>query len=508
MDKIKSLPLKKIFIVAVPVLVLIIAAIIVIPLLSGSGSSIMKNSIVILGDWNETIISGNNNVKFTIDGYFDSAQSSLDGSKAAVLTDMSYYEGGALWFVTTSKATLIADGVVYYRLSDSGSTVAYLTDYDHWEDVAALYLYDAAKGSSTKIADDAWYNARSVKGLSISPDGKTVTYISDYDSRNQEYTSYIKTGNKAAEKIDDNTYCVAVSNGGTTMYYVKESSRGVESLYVKSGRNENRLISKISPDTTLWLNKDYTQVIFNQDGRTDISKNGGGKERLYKDAIRDILLPQGTQRIFFSAGQSLSVSVIGIRSLTPFVGVTSDGMIYFDNKYESNRISSSSDYQYGAIISSNGRKLLFLTNNGHLASIDPTKTGADRSEIGRNVVMFVASSDASTIYFVNEDDELYYVRGNGDPSKVADDVNGRLVMQWNSTRAFFTVDDTSSGGELYFSNNGRGRTKVSGGDDVFMFFSTPTSVFYVLDGQKIFRSNGDEKFTRFAEYVSIHWIVR
>ena len=410
--------------------------------------------------------------------------------------------------MTTSKATLIADDVVEYRLSDSGSAVAYLTDYDIRNNVAVLYLYDAAKGTSTKITEDALCIGGNIQLVSISPDGKTVTYISDYDSRNNEYTGYLKVGDKAAEKIGDNMFAIAVSNGGTTMYYVKESGRGIESLHVKSGRNENKLISQISTDTMLWVNKDYTQLIFNQDGRTDISKNGGERERLYRNAIRNILLPQGTQRRSNATGGRLSVSVIGIRSLTPLLAITSDGIVYIDNNYESNRISSSSDNQNFSVISSDGRKLLFMTNNGHLASIDPTKPGADRSEIGRNVAHFVASRDASTVYYVNEDDELYYVRGNGDPSKVADDVDGQLTMQWNSTRAFFIVGDTRSGGELYFSNNGRARAKVSGGDDVIMVLTTPTSVFYLLDGQEIFRSNGDEKFTRFAEDASIHWVLR
>jgi len=506
MDKIKSLPIKKILIVAVPVLVLVIAAIIVIPMLSGSGSSTIKDSIILLSDGVEIIVSGNNNAKFTIDGEFAYAQSSLDGSKAAVMTDLRGNEDGALWFVTTSKATKIADDVITYRISDSGGVVAYMTDYDSRNSRAVLYLYDAAKGSSTKIADDVMYDGGVMIGVCISPDGKTVTYIGDYDSHNNEYTSYIKTGNRAAEKIDDNVYCVAVSNGGTTMYYVKVSGRGVESLYVKSGRNENRLISEIS-STTLWLNKDYTQVVFNHDGRANISKNGGERERLYSKVIRDIVLPRGTQKRYISVGLHIELYVIGIRSLTPLVGITNDGIVYIDNKYESNRISSSSDNPYRSVISANGRKLLFLTNNGHLASIDPTKPGADRREVGRNVNRFVVSRDASTIYYANEDDELFYVRGNGDPSKVADDVNGQLVMQWNSTRAFFIVDDMGSGGELYFSNNGRAKTKVSGGDDVKGIITTPTSVFYRRDGmgRETFRSSGNEKFTKFAEDLDIRW---
>jgi len=504
LEKIKALPLKKILIIGVPVLVLIIAAIILIPVLTGPGSTVYKDSISFFTNMNEVVISGNNNAKFTIDGDLNNAQRSLDGSKAVVLTDMRGSDGGALWFVTTSKVTKIADDVLAFRISDTGNAVLYLTDYDSRSDVATLYHYDTSRQNSVRITEEAMYNGESLKGICISPDGKTVAYISKYDSRDDEYKGYIKVGNRAAEEIGKNQYALVVSNNGATVYYVREADDYSASLHVKSGRNDNRLITEIPSFTTMWVNKDYTQVIFNHDDRANMSKNGGERERIYSDSFRSILLPQGTQQKYTFGGR-ISVVVVGVRSLTPLVAITNNGLVHLNNKNESNRISSSSDHPYSSIISADGRTLLFLTNSGHLASIDPSRAGADRNEVGRNVSDFVASSDVKTIYFVNEDEELFYVRGNAAPSKVSDDVNGQLAMQWNSTRAFFIVDSGSRGGELYYSNNGRARTRVPGGNDVMGLRTSVACVFYVDDSDDIYRSNGNEKFTRFAEDVDVSW---
>jgi len=505
MDKIKQLPLKKILIIAVPALVLIIAAIIVLPMILGGGSSVVKNSIVFMGDGDEIIVSGNNNPKFTISGEYESAQWSMDGKKAVLLADFNSSNGGTLWYVTTSKSVRISEDVMAYRLSDTGSGVVYLIDYDSKNDIATLMLYNTSNGNSTKITDEAMVSGRGdMTGICISPDGKTVTYISDYDSRDREFTGYMKVGNRAAEKIGKNMYAVAISDNAKHLYYVKTADTGGDSLHVKSGRNENRLISEMSWSVTIWLNKDYSQTAFNHDDRAFFSKAGADRERLYNQPVNRFLTPQGTPTTTNRAG-SVNTVVLGVKSLTPSVVITSDGLVHINNKLESNRISQSSDYPYYSVISANGKKLLFRTNNGHLASIDPTKVGADRNEVGRNVYQFVASNDCNTIYFVNEDDDLYYVRGNATPSKVAEDVDGQLAMQWNSTRAFFIVDYGRRGGELFFSNSGRSKTKVAGADEVMGVLASSTSVFFVNYDDEILRSNGNERFTRFAEDIDDFW---
>ena len=504
LDSIKALPLKKILMIAIPVVVVIIAAIIVIPLLVGPSSNTVSDSLIFFSDRDQVIVSGNNNNSFTLDGAYRSVQRSIDGSKAAVLTDYQSDSGGTLWFVTTRNSVKIADDVLAFVLADSGNGVAFLTDHDTRNDVATLYLHNTSNGRSTLITQEAMYFGHGeIEGIAISPNGRTVTFISDFDERDNEFFGYIKDGNRAPERLGRNEFAIAVSNGGRHLYYVRVTEDGDMSLHVRSGRNEQRLIGDMGWGIRLMLNRDYSQVIFNHDGRANISRNGGERERIGNQAIRSILVPQGTQ-VRSVPGNAVSTTVYGLRSLTPSVVVTEDGLVHVNNRMETNRVSSSSDYPFSAVISNNGRTLLFINNNNHLSTIDPTRPGAERREVGRNVRSFVACSDARTVYFVNEDQELFHVRGTGNPSKVSDDVASfSLEMQWGSRRAFFIVDHGSRGGELFASNNGGRRSRVAGGDDVVGIMVTATSVFYANNDDEVFRSNGNERFTRFEEDVGI-----
>jgi len=497
----KAMPLKKLLIIAIPVIVIIVAAIIFIPMLGGSSVDIRKDNISLFFDGDLIIISGNNNAKFTIDGSYESVQRSIDGSKAAILTDYRSSTGGTLWFVTTSGAQQVADDVMSYLLSDTGKGLVYMTDYDNKNYTAELYLYDTSSKKSTRITDEAFTYGYDMIGVCISPNGKSVSYVTDYDTRDEEFTGYLQVDGKTPEKLGTNTYALAVSDGGRHLYYLKGSSDGRSaSLHVRSGRNENRLIPDVTSEPSLRLNKAYSQLIYNMDGRSYISQNGADRIRIGGTAIRGVILPRGAQ----VGGNSDIVTVYGIRSFANNVIRNEDGLAYMDSSYETNRISSTSDNASRAVVSDNGKTLLYVNNNGHLSAIDPTRQNAERREIGRDVLSFTATNDAKTIYFINDDNELYCAKGNGVPAKISDDVyTGYLVMPQGTSRVFFLVDYSSrrNSGELQFSNNGGKKTPIIGGDDVIRVWAPGMNAFYTTVDNDVFRSSGNEKFTLFAEDI-------
>jgi len=498
----KAMPLKKILLIAIPVIVVIIAAIIFIPMLSGSSVAMETDSIAVFVDNDQLFISGNTNNRFAIDGKFESIQRNMDGGKAAILTDYDSRNGGTLWFVTTSNSYHIADDVLEYILSDTGNGIAYLTDYDSRNDVATLYLVETSSRKSTLITEEAMYDG-SMQGICISPNGKSIAYISDYDERDNEFTGYMKIDGKGAEKIGSNLFAVALADGGRYLYYVKLADNGT-SLHVRSGRSDNRLVSDYRglSSLSLKLNRDYSQVIFNDGDRSYIAQSGGEKVRIGGTPIRWFLLPTWAQQ----GGNHRYVNVYGLRNFANNVIRNDDGLAYLNSAFETNRISSTADNSYSAIISNDGKTLLFLNNNGHLSAIDPTKAGAERREIARDVETFLASSNGKTIYYINDEDELYCVKGNGNPVKVSDDVYAySLQMPINSNRAFFLVDYRRGSGELCFSNNGSKRTKVAGGDDVVGVMALPKAVYYLTIDEDIFRSNGNERFSLFVEEVNSYY---
>ena len=518
----KKLPNKKVLAIAASVVVLIIAAIIFIPMLGNSSGSTVKDSIAFFEDRGEVIISGNNNPKFTIDGNIESQRTSTDGSKAVIMTEYSYRNGGTLWFATTSASALIADSVYAYVLADSGNGVAYFTDYDERNSMATLYLYDTSSKKATLITQDAYCDGGTMPGVAISPDGKSVCYISDYDERKSEYTGYLKIDGKAAEKLGDEMFAVAISDGGKYIYYCKVDTKTESaSLHVISGRNENRLMSDVY-GISIMLNKDYSEAMFDLDSRTFISRRGNERERISGPVIQHILLPRGSQVGYFYGSSpytginvSISGAVYGISSFSNFIAITDDGLVYYDKSLEMNKISNSDYYASEAQISSDGKTLYFINNSDRLSSVNPTLIGADRHEIDRNVVTFVASGDGKSVYYVNSDNELYYASSSGAPIKISDDVyylsmygrtvsTGFLAMSYSGNRVFFLVDYRESrGGELYYSNNGGRKTKIAGADEVMLVMSTPANIFYVSRDSELFRSNGNERFIKFQDEIDI-----
>ena len=499
-------PLMKILMFAVPAVIVVVAAIVIISLLGGSGSAMRKNHIAFFSDSGETIVSGNNNAKFTLDGGLESFQISLDGSKAVALTDYDFRTGGTLWFVTASGGTHIADDVFAYQLADSGNGVAYFTDHDARNELAALYLYDTSNNRATLLTDAAYYDGYGyMPGVAISPNGKSVGYIADYDARNFEFAGYIRIDGKAAEKLGDEMFAVAISDGGRHLYFCKLDVRTREaSLHVRSGRNENRLVPDVG-NVTIMLNRDYSEIIYSVhdgDHRTFISRNGSERERISGAAISSILVPRGAQ-VRTHYNDFSNITVYGMSSLSNFTAITDEGIAYYNNRLEANRIAASSDYSSGAEISGNGKTLYYINNSMRLSSIDPTVPGAERREIDRDVVSFTSAGDGRSVYYVNDENELLYVSGSGAPVRIADDVaHSGLSISHSGNRLFFLVEYRSGrGGELFFSNNGGRRTKVSGADDVLSVWSTPTNIFFVTRDSELFRSNGNDNFSMFHEDI-------
>jgi len=502
--KIKDLPLKKILTIAVPLVIIIVALIIAIPLVINPSNSAVKDNITFFRGDGVVVVSGNNNPKFSIRGDFESTQTSIDGSKAVILTDAWGNSGGTLWFVTTSDSVKIADDVLEFQLSDSGSGVIYFTDYNSRNDTASLYLYDTSSKKTSLITEETMYQGYyDQSSACISPNGKTVGYVSNYDSRNDEFTGYLSVDGKAPEKLGINTVAIAVSDGGKYLYYAKLDDDGYGgSLHVRSGHNDIKLMPDFSGFIHLSLSRDYSQIVFSYQDKSFLSRNGGERERIGGAAIDGFLTPRGMRGRYMKSFSS-GITVYRINSFVNQVAFSDEGLAYIDNSLEASRISNSSDNYYSAEISNNGKTLLYINNSGRLSAIDPTVPYAERRELARNVQGFIATNDASSIYYVNEDDELWYIKGNGQPVKISDDVSyRRIALQYNGNKVFFLADYGSRrGGELFYSDNGDRRVRVPGADEVMELWSTPTNIFFKTYDDEIFRSNGNEMFYLFAEGV-------
>ena len=497
--------LKKLAVIAIAAVVLIIAAVNVIPALGGYRYATTKDWIEIRAGYEEVIISGNNNPKFRIAGEPYGYELSMDCSKAVVMVDYDDAEGGALWFVTTSGSQLIAKDVIGYLLADSGNGVAFLTDYDEDDGTATLYLYDTSRKNMTQITDRASSLDRGgVFGLAISPDGKSIGYATDYDDESYEFTGNIAI-NGSRQKLGDNMLAVAISDGGKYIYYAKyDTGDGDISLHVRSAQNDNRLVSDAdSIIGSIKLNKDYSQIIYSiHDGdyRSYISSGGGEREKISGSMIWNIILPRDAQTREY--GHTAKVSVFGMSDFSGFVGVTSDGLSYYNGKLEPDKIANSDNYIEMASVSNDGKTLHYRNSSSRLSTVRFTSSGSERTDIDKEVYSFAASADGKSVYYVNGDNELYYARRGGTPVKIADDVlAGSLTLSYTGNRVYFLVEyrGDDKGGDLYYSNNGGRKTRVPGAFEVNGLKSTPTNIFYVTVNDDYYRSNGNEVFSLICE---------
>ena len=463
--------------------------------------TLARDSIIFYSTYNDVKVVANNNPVFSITGDMYTGQTSMDGSKAAVLMNYNRYDGGELWFVTTTDCYKVADYAVAFMLSDSGDGVAYITDYDDWDQTATLILYDTTSKTSTTVARDAFYNGSSIMpGVCVSPNGKSIGYITDYDEWNQEFSGYVKTDGGAAEKLGNNATALAISDGARYVYYAKiiEDDYYSVSLNVKSARSDIALISNHYVSEGLILNRDYSELIYMNEGNAFISRNGNEGQKVSGARIYDFIMPRWTQRLF--RGSIIgNITCLGVGSFSDVVAHTENGLAYINGRQEMTLIPESSYFTSNAFISNDGRTLLYRDDSMRLIATDPARDSAGSRVVSEDVQTFTATNDARYVYYVNERNELWCVRDNRDPEKISDDVSlnrDHMAMSYNSGLLFFLVGYVNNrGGELYCTDNGGRREKVPGADEATGIYSTPASVFYINNDDECYRSSGNTDFT-------------
>jgi len=486
-------PLKKILMVVVPTVLLIIAIIVLANVFSRPNIMLVNNHIEFFDYGDSVVVVGNNNAPFTVDGRRHSVQTSMDGSKAVILTDHNHNDGGTLWFVTTREATRIKDGVFDYFLATSGNGVALITDRNG--NTGDLYLHNTSSMNTSRIAEEIELNQGKIV---ISPDGRSVGYVGEFDNDSNEFTGYVSINGGSPERLSENSYAIAISNGGRLRYYVNYSrgSTTEASLHVqRRGCSESeRLTPRMSRNEMfLQLNYDYSEAIFHIDRRAHLSRNGGERERISSRSIVIVLPDNAMQH------GRVGLFVLGVRSFTNTTVLTAGERLEFLNRhFETQRISGINRVG-DVVISDDATSLVYIDERrGTLLRVSTTNENADSTELARDASSLVASSDLNVVYFVNDMNELWFVRGNREPSRIAEDVDSRWGAFNRLTifeqRAFFISDYVSiNGGDLYYSNNGRSRQRIA--RDVTRVWSTPTSVFYETTDGEIFRSNDGSNFS-------------
>lgn len=349
---------------------------------------------------------------------------------------------GELCVITAKGIDVVADDVGQYQLSANGAALLYITeDYD-------VCWYDVKKKSSTTLETGE-------DGAQLgqpAPDGSAAVFTL-YDGG--DYEGFTCGSNKKPVSMGEGLVPFAISNKGSYVYYLKvKSGSSSGTLYVSKGsKGEGEKLASDYYMNSVLFNKDATQMMFNNDGKTYLTVKGGEKNKVFSSAVYSMFTPDYT--VGSSAGGVVPVS--DLRGQTYY---TSGGVYFLDSKGESKKITSDFD---GFALSESGSNLIYL-KKGDLVKVTNLAKGTeeDLTDEG-DILSFQAAGDLSVVYYLNRDGELYYQKGSGKPVEVGDDVDSFLMVPNSKTCAGI------SDGQLFVTTGGKSTGTPHDLDDVTNF---------------------------------------
>jgi hypothetical protein len=323
--------------------------------------------------------------------------------------------------------------------------------------------------------------------MAISPDGKSLAYTVEDDE--YEIELFVWSSGKAT-CLGKDFEPVAVSNGAKYIYFISEE----KSLYVASADKEK---SKLCGDVTgvRLFNRDCSEIIFTSEDKTYISINGAEKVSLGKADFSYPLLPRYAVT---SGGNTKVGSIIYKDSLLgqAYYARSSDGfdIVTLNKKCEVEKLFS----DVNANLADDEKTITYMKGDSVYKG-KLNKANDAQKIVEDEVVSFIATSDGKAFYYITEDDELMYKKGNADPKKISDDVR-RMSISGDDV-LFFLADYSSDSGTLFASSNGKEKVKIA--DDVMSVTSNAKAIIYYANDEDntcdVFASDGGTKFVEIAK---------
>jgi hypothetical protein len=222
-----------------------------------------------------------------------------------------------------------------------------------------------------------------------------------------------------------------------------------------------------------------------------------GKEKItLSGAINSFILPDSTRD---------SDDIIGVKSFANTLYRSGDEVIRIDNKFEASSVAKKINSIKTRYLASDGRTLLYMKNDD-LYKVDALNKNATAVKlVDGNVLNFVAVNKGSAVYFLNEDKELYYQKGKGKPTHIADDVTSSIsssglgAIVGFKDKILYYVSDSE-----VCSTTGKKGKLVSGIDEDVVYLSADLHAMLIVtsvlnnDGQVGYWSFDGKTFTDFG----------
>lgn len=434
--------------------------------------------------------------------YINGDEKKLDDEKAT--SQIRSMDGSVICYLNEEKELVLvkedkviktgideAEGVV---VSQHGDTLVYFTDcekatyhiadygYDDFINVGTLNLYDIKKKSSTEIAEEVV-----VGSAVLSPDGKTVAYVAEYDATD-DFKGFYSVNGKKPEEVGKEKRVFAISDKGKYVYY-----SDVDRIYVAKKGEEEKLASDVVYVEVL-MNADNTEMLFLNEGKTYVTVKGGEKKKVAGDELNEVVLnddaASDVQKLTKERG-NITVTYTGVDTFEGklFVSDYNDAIYYMMNKYETEKLASNA-YQY--VVAEDGESLIY-NDYTNLVKVTKFDKGGEKEIIAAGALAenIYADGDLKHVYMVNFEDELYYVK-KGKGKKIADDVTSAMISP-DGEYCYFVIEKeelcySKKGGkekELLTVEDGKLECKRESGFAIVGVTDEDKNTLYRMEGKKM-----------------------
>ncbi|MDR1642736.1 MAG: zinc ribbon domain-containing protein [Clostridiales bacterium] len=425
-----------------------------------------KSILIYEGSDDNIIVEPYGKSNIEIEGTLIDSKLSLDGTKAIVVvsntTKSKYdknFEGYSLYYVS-DKISLISDAVLNAQLSLSGDGVAFSKEFDSSLLVSDLCLWNKGKQVTVTDSLNLGYN------YLISPDGKNVIYtVGKTDDFSTEYYD-----GKSVVKLGKDMVPAGLANKAKYIYYSKNSA-----LYVMKNADGNTK-QKLGEDVyfNFFFNKDMSEIIFVSDEKTYISVKGNAKKSLSSSILESFILPNS------SSNNNRNVIAADTFANTLWLNTNSD-IVRVNSKFDTTSVAKK--VENNVYLASNGKTLIYMKNDS-IYKINALKENDDAVKLVNKITSYVAANNGNTVYYINDDAEVYSQKGTGKAVKIGDDCEivsfGRFGVFKDKT--LYYVSD----GELCSSKGKSGKIVTGINDEILGVVSTPNRFFVLIkDGKTI-----------------------
>lgn len=421
------------------------------------------------GDDQTFIVVNGEKIDKSISGSVKNGQTSLDNA----ISLMRVSDGGNQVFYILNGSELTefegSDAWTSAILSSAGGGIAYTVGN---KEESTLYLYNVGEKQTAQVVTEAQLTC-----TAISPDGKSLTYI----TRGDNPTAYFYDGEKTVTLVGD-AYPFGLSNGGEYIFTVakNEDNTSIISLYNNSGERV-REIGAVGNGQPLF-NADHTQLLYYYDENSYISVNGEAGKLFFADSDLVPILPDDTRSESYDA-----VADYPVGSFYDLFYQSGSGIYQIKEKSDESLLLASG-VSDRVILSKDASRIYYLNEDKKLQMVMTAwgKDGPDKAvTLADNVNYYAATSDFKRVYYVSGN-SLYGANGQNGKSKakIYDGVAG-LIVGKGDVPYFAGLD-----GNLHYVSGKSSSALVLAGIETT--YTGYLDYFYVISDGAVYCTTGSE----------------